>query len=344
MTIVPQVKHNAKAVVVKERETGFILYESNKDALYAPASIMKLILFLACIENPNCNLNEEVVIKGMKQSKRSILKNGEKYKLSKLLEFLSCASSNETALAIANHFGGEQEILKRIEYILKDKVGIKNTRFNNVSGLEGCGVISANELAKVFEYILDNHLEKYMQYFSYKKIVFKNKEYKQDSVIEYLGNGKTGLLMSTVGCNVIGFKDTFLGKIIIVFIGAKSIQDRLNGVKEIVSFVENNYRLYKLGDFDNTQVRVRNGISKSINIKCPTNYFLLQKNKKEKLLFTIDRPEFVDAPVRKGQEIATLTIRCGNNQVRYPMISCSDVHKASGFPGRIFAFIRNIFI
>ena len=159
---------NAKSAILIEASTGEVLYQKNANERLAPASmtkIMSLILIMENIENGNLKWNDIVVVSKNASSmggSQIFLNPGDKYKVVDLLKGIAMASANDAVVALAEKTYGSKEHFIEAMNKKAESLGLKNTHFVNVHGLDEDGhyssaydmSIMARELLK-HEKILD---------------------------------------------------------------------------------------------------------------------------------------------------------------------------------------------
>ncbi len=146
----------AKAAIVLDRETGKILYEKNINERLPIASLTKLIAALIVVENTD--LDEEVTV-----SKKAVETEGNRVDLwpqeaisvKNLLYGLLVSSSNDAAVALAEHLGNFVDLMNERARTL----GLKNTHFANPAGFdEPENFSTAYDLARFTSFLLDRPL------------------------------------------------------------------------------------------------------------------------------------------------------------------------------------------
>ena len=150
----------AKAMVVLEGYSNKVLYSYNKDERLPMASTTKIATAILAIENCN-NLDEKIEIssKAVGIEGTSIyIKEGEKLTMRELLYGLILASGNDCAVAIAEALGGE-DIFVNMMNDFANRLGLKNTHFDNPHGLDSdTHYTSAHDLAVIMSYGLKNEV------------------------------------------------------------------------------------------------------------------------------------------------------------------------------------------
>lgn len=187
--------------VVIDRDTGSVILENNKDEKRLIASITKIMTAYVVIKNTN--LSDEVII-GEEVNKSygsSIyLKVGERIKVIDLLYGLMLRSGNDAALSLAIYTSSSVDEFVKLMNKEARKIGMKNTTFNNPSGLdeESENISTAYDMALLTKTALKNK--------TFEKI-FKTKKYSVKTnmnthlwvnknktlfMYKYINGGKTG--------------------------------------------------------------------------------------------------------------------------------------------------------
>lgn len=150
-----------KSAIVVDESTNIILYQKDPNLKLPPASITKISTIAVALEN----LKKEDVITisdkaANQEPNKIVMKVGEKIKVNDLLYGLMMISANDAAYAIAESIpGGYDKFMSLMNKEVK-LLGLKNTTFQNPSGLDDPGhVSSAFDIATLTRYALLNHPE-----------------------------------------------------------------------------------------------------------------------------------------------------------------------------------------
>lgn len=149
----------AKSAILIDATTGRILYEKNPDDKHMPASTTKMMTALLGIENASDDDIVEVDKRAVGEDGSSIyLNEGDKIKMSELIQATMLASGNDGADAIAYYIG--KGSLSTFIQMMNDKakaLGATNTHFNNPHGLTDPNhYTTARDLAKIAAYAYQN--------------------------------------------------------------------------------------------------------------------------------------------------------------------------------------------
>ena len=149
----------AKSTIVMDMDSNRILYSENIHDKRSVASISKIMTCIIAIES--LKLYEEVVVGSEIDNSYGsgiYIKKGEKLLLIDLLYGLMLRSGNDAALAIQNY------VSKDFVKLMNDKakeIGMKNTIFNNPSGLDINGIgnySTAYDMALLTSYAMKNDI------------------------------------------------------------------------------------------------------------------------------------------------------------------------------------------
>lgn len=130
---------NAQAVLVRDKNSGIVLYEKKSSQRLPIASLTKLLTAIVAYQNVDM---EELVEMG----------KGRQFRAEDLLRAMLIASSNEAAVALARGASGsEQEFVRLMNQEVK-RLGMHNTSFSNPIGFDDPSHYStASDLAVLAE-------------------------------------------------------------------------------------------------------------------------------------------------------------------------------------------------
>jgi len=146
----------AEAAVLLRASDKYPLYQKNQDNPVPIASITKVMTSLVALDI--YKLDDVIEVKkeytdviGSKVQ----LKPGEKMTVSNLLRCLLISSGNDAAKTLANGKVTENEFVQLMNQKAID-LGLRNTHFKDVAGLDDSGRSTAKDVAVLFSYGLSN--------------------------------------------------------------------------------------------------------------------------------------------------------------------------------------------
>ncbi|MCL2377782.1 MAG: D-alanyl-D-alanine carboxypeptidase [Defluviitaleaceae bacterium] len=147
---------NAHGAILMDAETGRVLWGKNEHEPMAMASTTKIMTAILAIESGR--INETVTVSSRAASAPKVkmnLSTGEKIRLGDLMLALMLESSNDAAVAIAEHLAGTVEEFCALMTQKAQELGADNTVFETPSGLDlGNHHSTAYDLAVITRYAL----------------------------------------------------------------------------------------------------------------------------------------------------------------------------------------------
>ena len=342
---------NAKSAIMIETTTGEILYEKNVDERYAPASMtkmMSLLLIMEYIEDGGMKLTDQVTVSenasGMGGS-QIFLKTGEQMSVNDLLKGVAIASANDAVTALAERVAGTTEAFVNMMNEKAKKLGLNNTNFKNVHGLDESGHYSssydmamiAKELVK-HQKILDysSIYEDYLRENSEEKVWLVNTN-KLVRFYEGADGLKTGYTKEAGYCLTATAKKGNM-RLITVVMGVESSDLRSGDTVKLLNYGFNSFELQTILKADKSlgKVKVINGKKQQIEVYLKEDAtHLLNKtsvNPNEKYQYTLKINE-VKAPLKKGDVVGKAQIKNSSNEVikEVDIIVLENVQKANIF-------------
>jgi len=246
----PEIK--AKAVLVESLDYHLPLFHKNISESWPIASLTKLFTASVFLENSRVDEKVEITPQAVQtEGDAGGLKAGEIYNNRDLLKIMILTSSNDAAVALAQHFNQNNNFSPGTDFIslLNQKakeIKMTATRFEDPSGLSPGNYSNASDLALMTEYILNNHPEIFtwsrlpnilvepLNKPSIKKIFNINPLINDP---DFLG-GKTGTNDESGG-NLIALFSLKNDRILIIILGSEA--DRFQQAKEILKWAEKAY-------------------------------------------------------------------------------------------------------
>ena len=133
----------ASAWLVADADTGEVVAMKDPHGRYRPASVIKVLLALVAIDE--LPLDKQVTVSAEsaeQEGSRAGLGAGGTYTVDDLLHGLLMASGNDTAHALAQELGGDEETLRKVN-ALAHELGMHDTFVASYSGLDAPGMSSS---------------------------------------------------------------------------------------------------------------------------------------------------------------------------------------------------------
>ncbi|MEG0772368.1 D-alanyl-D-alanine carboxypeptidase family protein [Clostridium sp.] len=127
---------NANGVVVMDSVTGTVLYGTNENTKYLPASVTKLMTILLTLEKSN--LEDKVKVGPIPptiEGSKIYIDKDEELTVKEMLYAVIMVSANDCAQALAEHISGSQEAFAKLMNERAKELGCKNSNFKNPHGL-----------------------------------------------------------------------------------------------------------------------------------------------------------------------------------------------------------------
>ncbi len=319
-------KVESKSAILMDCKTGKVLWEKDAFAPMPMASTTKIMTAIITLEN--ANLNDEVIVSQKATTAPKVkmnLQKGEKIKLKFLLYALMLESSNDAAVAIAEHVGGSVENFCKMMTDKAIDLGAKDTLFETPNGLDAGNHHSTSyDLALMSNYALQN--KEFVKIINTSNITFSSDKR------AYTFNNKNRLLKEMEGAN--GIKTGFTNKAGHCFVGSakrngmqlvsvvlqsgwgdRGKNQKFKDAKELLNYGFNNFKYYYI--IDNSQIATNLHVERSktmeMNLYFKESLQLPLTNEEyNSLQIKIEAPETIKAPVTVNQKLGCAQVFINN--------------------------------
>ena len=333
---------NANAAILIDAETGVVLYEKNADQAYPPASVTKvmtLLLIMEAIEAGNIGLSDMVSTSEKAASmggSQIFLEPGEQMSVEDLVKSVVIASANDAAVALAEYVVGSEEAFVSMMNARATELGMKNTCFENTNGLDDTvtnHLTSARDIA-----IMSAMLIKYdtiLKYSSTWMDTIRNGAFgltNTNRLVRFY-DGATGLKTGSTDkakfCISASAKRGDL-HLIAVVMGAPTRDIRNEETKKLLDYGFANYKMYR-DTFESIEpLSVVGGTLDKCAVKYSDFAMVAEKGVIGKIERYIELPEFVAAPVKKGDVVGRVVYRYNGEDIgENPIYADTDIAKIS---------------
>lgn len=320
---------NAHGAILMEAETGRVLWGKNEHTPLAMASTTKIMTAILALESDRAD--EMVTVSGKAAAAprmKMFLQKDEEVRLGDLMLALMLESSNDAAVAIAEHLSGSVEAFCKEMTEKAHSLGAKNTIFETASGLDaGRHQSTPYDLAVITRYALT--VPGFIELTNTRAANFTS------SKRSYAFNNRNRLLNEFSGAN--GVKTGFTNKAGHCFVGAakrdgmqlisvvlasgwgtKGRNQKWIDTKEILNFGFDNYEFQTIITAEDLAgsvpiTRSRSGpvdFMYSYGARVPLNK---SQNEKESVYIQLYIPTSLKAPVSAGDRIGTARVFIGTD-------------------------------
>ena len=320
---------SAKSAILVDFNTGKVLYSKNENEPLAMASmtkVMSMLLIMEKIDDGSLKYDDIVEISTESSSmggSQIFLNPGDKYKVVDLLKGVAMASANDAVVALAEKTYGSKEHFIEAMNKKAESLGLKNTHFVNVHGLDEEGHYSsaydmsvmARELLK-HEKILDftRVYEEYLTKPDGSQIWLVNTN-KLVRFYDGVDGLKTGFTQKAGYCLTATGKKNNL-RLISVVMGEESIEKRSSDTVKLLNYGFNTFKVNLIKNKSEIlgKVNVQKGKKEKVDVVLVNDLIELlnasDKPSNYKFKILVDK---ITAPVKKGDVIGKVKVLNDND-------------------------------
>lgn len=358
---VPEI--DAEAYILIDYNSGKVLAEKNADQRRDPASLTKMMTSYVigqAIKSGKIGaedivtVNEDAWATGnpiFKGSSLMFLKPGDRVSVSQLTRGINLQSGNDACVAMADYVAGDQANFIQLMNGYVSKLGLQNTHFQTVHGLDAEGQYSsARDMALLGQALIRDVPDEYA--------IYKEKEFTFNNIRQTNRNGllwdkslsvdgiKTGHT-NAAGYNLVASATEGQMRLISVVMGGKSMKGRDAESKKLLTYGFRFYETVKplqagvefasepvwFGDENNVKL----GVTEDLFLTIPRG-----RLKDLKASYDISTSE-LEAPLKKGQAVGTINFQLDGKTIeQHPLVVLKDVEEG-GFFSRLIDYIKLLF-
>ena len=347
---------NAESAVLMEMSTGTVLYAKNADRALPPASvtkIMTLLLFMEEVDAGNIALDEEITVSEYAASmggSQVYLEAGETMTAEELLKCVIIASANDAAVTLAEKVAGSEEAFVARMNKRAEELGMANTHFENVTGLDDTAVkhlTSAYDIALMSKALLAHEtITKYSTIWmdSIRGGAFGLTN--TNRLVRFYP-GITGL--KTGSTSKAGFCMSATAKrdgmhLIAVVMGSPTRDIRNAAAKELLDYGFAGYSLYESPGGRAGEVPVKGGVEDLCGAVKPPVSMLMAKGKSRGVTEEILLDGSVTAPVEEGQRVGVVRYLSEGEVLREEPVTAASAIPRIGFGGLLLRMLGTAFL
>lgn len=350
---------SAEAAVLIEAGSGRVIYEKNAARRMYPASMTKIMTCLLALEynapdtavtvSPNVETTEDAYLG---------LAAGDRLTLANLVKALMLVSDNGAAVAIAETVDGSVNAFAKHMTQKAAGIGCKGTNFTNPHGLPDSDHYStAYDMALIAATAMERRDFRDIVDDSDGAVEWLNPPGKivpVETTNELLGTYagadgiKTGWTNSAGGCLAASAKRNGI-RLIAVVMNAPDVEARFTEAAKLLDYGFAKVKSEKVLPKERVGkiVWVQNGLDYRVRA-VPTediSYPILEGDRDKDYSLVYNMPQFIVAPVTKGEKIGTLDITYRNKKLRsIDMVAAEDVVGGFDFISYILILLIKLFI
>ncbi len=311
---------SSSSYLLVDMHTGRVLAEKNSRESLAPASLTKIMTsYVAAVEleEARISLQDQVPISvkaWRTPGSRMFVREGTKVSVEDLLRGVIVQSGNDASVALAEYIAGSEEAFSEMMNRYAVEMGMKDTVFENSTGLPGKSHrSSAHDIALLTRELIRRFPKIYAMYaersFSYNGIEQPNRNRLlwRDRRVDGV---KTGHTRDAGYCLVTSAKQEEM-RLVSVVMGAANDTQRMRESQSLLSYGFRYFKTHKL--YNAAQViktsRLWYGVQDEIDLGVLQDvHITIPRGSYKDLDATIDLVPVIEAPVLQGEEYGALRI------------------------------------
>lgn len=346
---------NAKAYILIDAKTGKIISEKNSETRLPPASLTKVMtLYVVSKALANNQIHLEDLVRVSNNAwkiggSRMFVKEGQMVPIEDLLKGIIVDSGNDACVAIAEHLGGSEEGFAEIMNGQAKSLGMVNSHFTDSTGLPNEQLYTTAQDLAILSRAIVNEFPQYYHWYKEKWFTFngirqpnRNRLLWRDSQVDGIKTGHTNdagycLISSAIRGDM---------RLIAVVLNSPSESTRADDSERLLNYGFRFYEtrnLYKANQ-PITKIRLYKSNNKSINVGLlADDYVTVPTGQYNRLTVSSKVPEFLEAPVKKGQEVGELIVKFDDKIIAKKKLLALSDEESGGFYTRAVGAMQILF-
>lgn len=342
-----------KSALLMEASTGKVLFADNENERLPIASVTKVmatLLIMEAIDQGKMALSDVITVSERAASmggSQVFLEPGEQMSVDDLLKSVIVVSANDATVALAEAIYGSEEAFIAAMNARGKELGLENTNFVNTNGLPAEGhYSSALDVAITTRALLEHPLV--LDYTGIWMDTIRNGAFglaNTNKLVRFYkgANGmKTGFTSEAGYCLSATAKRDGM-QLIAVVLGSPTSEDRFALAKQLLDFGFANYKVVTPEVELPAGIPVTMGVEEQVGLTAKPPSLLLEKGAAGNLTVSLDLPDTVEAPVKKGQVLGTVSFLQNGAILGKAEIRAAEDVKKIGFGTMIRRIFTNIF-
>lgn len=350
---------DAKAWILMDYASGKVLAEGNADVKLDPASLTKIMTSYVvgqALKSGKIQLTDMVTVgkdawatgnPALRGSSVMFLKPGDRVSVEDLNKGVIIQSGNDACIALADHVAGSQDSFISLMNSYVNKLGLTNTTFKTVHGLDAPGQYStARDMALLGQALIRDVPEEYAVHkekeFTFNNIRQLNRNRLLWSTSLNVDGMKTGTTAGA-GYNLVASATQDDMRLVSVVLGAKTDAIRFRESQKLLTWgfrffetvtpvkPDTPFVTQRVWYGDEKEAKLGAGDSGSVTI--PRGQL-----KNLKASYTLNSPQ-LEAPLKKGQVVGTIDFQLNGKSIEQRPLVVMEAVNEGGFFSRIIDFV-----
>jgi D-alanyl-D-alanine carboxypeptidase (penicillin-binding protein 5/6) len=342
-----------KAWIIGDLTSGQLLASHKADERFEPASLTKLMtayVVFSAVREKKLSLEQQVNVspRALKVAGGRMYLDGRKpVTADDLIRGVVIQSANDASIALAEAVAGNEEAFARLMNREASRLGLKNTRFMNSTGLPDAQHYStARDLYLLTAALIRDFPNEYAQYYSQKEFRYNNISQPNRNRLLWVDPSVDGVKTGhteAAGYCLIASSRRGGRRLLTVLLGSTSEATRAQDSLRLLNWGYQFYdgiKLYSAGT-PVKQIDVWKGAARHVNVGVGADLIVsVPKGEADKLKAELISQQPLVAPLAKGQHVGVLRVtHDGKPFAEYPLIALEPVAQA-GFFGRTWDTLR----
>ena len=342
----------AKAWALVDHATGQTLADKDADARIEPASLTKLMTaYITFSKLKEGTLKADQVVpvstKAWRmEGSRMFIEPNKPVSVDELIRGVIVQSGNDACVALAEAIAGSEEAFAQLMNKEAARLGLKNTHFENATGLPNPSHLTTVRDLSVLATALIRDFPEFYPIYSVKEYTYNKIKQPNRNRLLFLDPSvdgvKTGHTDSAGYCLIASAKRNDR-RLLSVVVGTTSDSVRAQESQKLLNWGYLAYDTVKVYGANQavTEPRVWKGKENTVKAGFLNDFVLsVPKGEADKLKATVVSQQPLLAPIAKGQQIGTLQLALGDKPIgEYPLVAIDEVPEAGWF-GRLWDALR----
>ena len=342
-----------KAWLVADMSSGQVLVAEKADERFDPASLTKIMtayLVFAALRDRKLALEQRVKVSEKAwraPGSRMYLRAGAQVSIDELIRGMVVQSGNDACMALAEAVAGSEEAFVQMMNKEAERLGMRNTRFRNASGLPDPQHYStAHDLYLVSAALIRDFPELYGQYYQQKEFRYNNITQPNRNRLLWVDPSVDGVKTGhteAAGYCLIASSRRGERRLLSVLLGSTSESAR---AQESLKLLNWGYQFFDSVKLHGARQEVKilevwKGAAKTVKAGFTSDLVLtVPKGEAQKLKAELLSTQPLLAPVAQGQRVGSLRVSLDGKPLgEYPLVALEAV-PAAGILGRAWDTLR----